>query len=74
MVDPVDNLPKSEGIAGGKLGVKEFTLVLIDNGVAQESGLGSVRTEADHVTEGGIQDDAGDFRLGRLVVGQIFPA
>ena len=54
LVDPVNNLPKGEGIAGGKLGVKEFTLVLVDNGVAQESGLGPARTEADHIPKGGF--------------------
>ena len=73
LIDPVDNLPKGEGIAGRELGKKKDALVLVDNGVAQESGLGPAGTEADHVPEGGIQDNAGDFRLGGLVVGQIFP-
>jgi len=74
LVDPVDNLAQGEGIPGRELWEKKDALVLVDNGVAQESGLGPACTEADHVPEGGIQDDAGDFRLGRLVVGQIFSA
>jgi len=73
LVDPIDNLAQGKGIAGRELGEKKDTLVLVDNGVAQESSLGPARTEADYVTEGGIQDNAGDFRLGGPVVGQIFP-
>ena len=72
LVDPVDNLTQGEGVAGRELGKKKDALVLVDNGVAQQAGLGPARTEADYVTEGGIEDNAGDFRLGRLVVGQIF--
>ena len=72
LVDPVDNLAQGEWIPRRELGKKKDALVLVDNGVAQESGLGPARTEADHITEGGIEDNAGDFRLGRLVVGQIF--
>jgi len=52
LVDPVDNLAQGEWIAGRELGVKKDALVLIDNGVAQESGLGPAGTQADHVPEG----------------------
>ncbi len=74
LVDPVDNLAQGEGIPGRELGVKKDTVVLVDNGVAEESGFCPACTEADHVSEGGIKDNAGDFCLGRLVVGQIFPS
>ena len=73
LVDPVDNLAQGEGIPGRELGEKKDALVLVDDGVTEESGLGPAGTQADHIPEGGIQDDAGDFRFGRPVVGQIFP-
>lgn len=49
LVDPVDNLAQGEGIPGRELGVKKDALVLVDNGVAQQAGLGPAPTEADHV-------------------------
>ena len=54
LVDPVDNLAQGEGLPGRELGVKKDALVLVDNGVAQESGLGPARTEADHIPKGGF--------------------
>ena len=55
LVDPIDNLAQGEGVAGRKLGKKKDALVLVDDGVAQESGLGPARTEADHIAEGGCE-------------------
>jgi len=73
-VDPVDELAEGERGAGGELGEAEGALVLVDDGVTEEAGLGAAGPEADDVLEGGGEDDAGDFGFLGAVVGEVFAA